>query len=621
MFALAVAAMFILSSTAVLIEDVDATASSYKIYMTTDDQFEYGPTSNLSGTTFEFTGTIIGHGASFGENEKANNRTGTELTFRPDSSGDYSATVTATHSVSEQTATQTISIKVYAPISFTGPDSLTCNKSVSPGTTIANYTVAGMGLDIHDFTYSVYDDEDNEIVNHKPLTVDANGNLKVAASSDDIVVGDYKVVLSATKTYGSGEDNANVLTKSRDYTISVSIGDGLNFTPTEFITYAGKENSTVDFQASFYDGLDDLKYTLSDISVPQGSPNTEAAKQVFGYELDPLDYTPVDGAISIDLDTSAYSNTMLTSAEYEPIHFRMTLTGTQTVSQGGIETPVSVYKDCVLKMYRELAFTTVPTIGNVDTWQSSSSSLDVLLTFTSEGATKVTYDWGDGNVTTRNVSSLNTTFYSASHSYERPGVYTITATASNDVGEASVFTIYEADGGTLFDPNRITVKITSIDKFIKDGNLQLVPWYEINANATPVKVWTWTYQDSSMESPAPVSDIGGSVLDGTMQVPLENIKDMNDIVFKVKLSVKIMDQTYVAESSYLYNDTSFFAEHGWLFILFLILAIVFGLLYFKFGYKEIYVLTLFALFAVLAVLMFIYKDFQGLWAAIASLFG
>ena len=65
----------------------------------------------------------------------------------------------------------------------------------------------------------------------------------------------------------------------------------------------------------------------------------------------------------------------------------------------------------------------------------------------------------------------------------------------------------------------------------------------------------------------------------------------------------------------------FFAEHGWLFIVFTVFAIALAFAYGLFGFKHPIVIVAIAIFAVLAVLCFVYKDFNGIWNAIQALFG
>ena len=87
------------------------------------------------------------------------------------------------------------------------------------------------------------------------------------------------------------------------------------------------------------------------------------------------------------------------------------------------------------------------------------------------------------------------------------------------------------------------------------------------------------------------------------------------------------NQVFSTSPSVLYADIQdttatedFFAEHGWLFIVFAILTILGLIAIFYFGFQTPQVYIAVAIVAVLTILLFVYKDFGGIWDAITGLF-
>lgn len=68
------------------------------------------------------------------------------------------------------------------------------------------------------------------------------------------------------------------------------------------------------------------------------------------------------------------------------------------------------------------------------------------------------------------------------------------------------------------------------------------------------------------------------------------------------------------------GPVSFMDEHGWLFIVFAVLAAILALVYVFFGVRTPYVLAGVILAAILAVVLFVYKDFGGIADALSGLF-
>lgn len=68
------------------------------------------------------------------------------------------------------------------------------------------------------------------------------------------------------------------------------------------------------------------------------------------------------------------------------------------------------------------------------------------------------------------------------------------------------------------------------------------------------------------------------------------------------------------------SEDGFFDEHGWIFLVFVILTIAFVIAYFGFGIQHPLVIVAAVICVILAALMYVYADFGGLFDAIGGLF-
>ena len=264
----------------------------------------------------------------------------------------------------------------------------------------------------------------------------------------------------------------------------------------------------------------------------------------------------------------------------------------------------------------------IPTLEGANSYTSSNNGMDVLMTVYASDATKITYDWGDGTSNSNNIRNTDNTFYSANHTYAQAGTYQIKVTASNENGDASYVTTYYA--GVIddieFPPvNDNTFKLGKISSTTVDDEMTLKANVIVSDPLTTTIEYKWFMKEKDAEEEEPIIESETFTLnpDGSLGIKIADDYPLDDTKFILKVSVLFDGETEPVEKSvsYTYKDTSTFMEnHGLLFIVFIVLAIlVFALTYFGFQFIP-YQYAIGFILIVVAVVAFLTNDFGlALW--------
>ena len=412
-----VSMLMICSLGMVFAEESDATYDeSFDIHMREGDQFSYTPAVNLSNTTITPSGTALSNGLT--------NNSGT-ISGSFSTAGDYQLVLTATWTGSglSQTATQTVNFHVYDRITFQG-QSQSGNIGVNQAYTINElslgetlYTAAVQSL-----VYPVAPTFGNATISN-PEGVSENlfafepstGAVTVARAATSADVGQYTLTIPATYSANGVNDSATI-------TLGITVAEDLTITsPSEFFTFDGDNTNNVYTITS--NGLGDVSYTAT---------AEEAYQALFSFS-----------GTTITVNTSA-AGALIEEGE-ESMSFDITIGASSDVdSDSEKETATHTIH---VTVYAGLEFTSTPSISNVSAQSATGNPLDVLATANFEGATKITYNWGDGTSTTVNVTPDSGSKFSARHVYSNAGTYAIAVTAENDQGNTKAIMIYDASNG------------------------------------------------------------------------------------------------------------------------------------------------------------------------------
>lgn len=598
--ALAVVAMFLLTATgALLTPDADAGANdnqTYTIRMHNNDTFTYTPTTNYDGNGVSYS--YDGYDQSGLNATISNSKTITVA--NPTASTAYTD-VTLTASVStptSQSSYQKLSFDVYQRLavqksgSTITADSIYVPTGVTANSTVATYTLAGTApvtiSESHTVKLSGADSTN--------FTVTYSSNTWTIKAGSSITAGTYTVTLNASYTSAAGT-YSNAISDSASATITIYVSANPTITPTSSYAIAGTATS----QAITATGSDNFTYTgwsLSDV------PSGHASK---------ISIAASSGSKSTTLSvTNGFSNSDISSGDSLAVQFNIELGYT---ANGVNYTSTQAY---TLNVYKALCFTSSPTSGTVTPTANSTdpSGLDIAITIVAQGATKITYDWGDGTIYSRDVLAEDATIYTASHKYDRPGNYFISATSENDFGKSTSYTLYSC--GTGMPENSVMSSQIKADSVNGGADLRLSVYPVVAGTYSDVK-FTWMYKPDGAQNPIVIDseDKPEFVKDVGTVLVLDKSLTPYGTTFYAKISVKFQDQSVWKESStvsYTYTDGTFFAEHGWLFLVFLILAILMLALWFFFGIVHPAVMVIAAVSAIMAILLFLCKDFAGIWA-------
>ena len=592
-------------------EDTEAVnyTGPYTIYMKTGDTFSYTPTTNLSASYTWATSGISGS-VTAAMCTLTNGAQGTgKMTFSPTAAGKITVTCTAskTTGTRTQTKTQQLNFIVVTPITFASTGATvsgnTATASLNTGTGEHTYTFTTTGgIETGGSNTTSFGNPTVTASNGgtaSKVTASKNGATVTVSVASDVTAGTYTVTMPASFSKGTGSDKVKALSANKTLTFTLTVYSVVSISTTSADAIIGEtENVTVAITDD--DGLTNKSFSLGARST------TDATLSASGFLTDANWAISSNGVITIP---TGYSNSNLASGNSSaPVTFNVTVSGTQN---GGA---ASDTKQFTLTLYRSLAFTTTPVTDAEYTAliSSSANGLDVLMGLSVVGAQKITYDWGDGTYTVRNDVIPDSIYQTASHSYEKSGSNFITITSENDFGSSTHTTMYTT--GDL--EEAATLSVSSIKADSHDGVLTLRPL--VSTSGEPEYVWTYSTNggaekiitDSSAASW--VKEVNGQILSlFEDQIPY-NTK------FTCNATLTTGSEPITSSASYVYDNGDFFDEHGWLWIIFLILFVLLVLAFlFVTGFDPIVIIGIVVVGA-LAVGLFICKDFGGIWDALTN---
>ena len=640
--AFAVALMFVLTAVAVLIapahaDEYPAINRPYEINMFSGDTFRYEPTSNLNGTRFSWSGmdTLPTGVISYNTSPAVEGSSTAYFQYHPDSTGTGTVVLTANHSDSRQTITQSIEFHVFDPMavsaSYNGgassalagfeasasvlssADSYTAQFTLSNGSSpsfdTTNATI--QYKEIGGSSYSTFDNASGLFTVTKPTATSV-----LITMTDSADTGYYRFSIPASWEVEDDSDGiVKGISESDTLVFTMVVSDGIAITETTAVAIAsGSRDTTITLQNT------DYVTSMTSLTVTAPSELTSPLSEILAT------ITHDDGVFNeatLTLDATAIDNDDMSSSL---MTYNLTINAVGVQSFDSTDVPYDVTGTVHVNLYKSLAFTTTPVIAanGTSVFVSSGNPLDVLLTTTVTGATKITYDWGDGTTTTRSTISSSGNFYSVNHTYEVAGTYMIQIIAENDFGKTTYIKPYTTGTYINLDVNK-TLKVTGISIEEGDTLVTLKANTIVQAGNNPDYKWFYTLQ-------------GGQAVEiTTSDVPLLEFVEEMDGNTLVLIKDKLADNTtFTCEASFLfsgdenpttssasitYHDDSFFAVHGWLWIPLVILA-AFMVVSMRIwmGPNPISIAFTVAV-AALAVLFFVFKDINGLWSAISGLFG
>jgi len=651
MMAMAIVAMFMVSAFALVFAPADADPAatgetgtdSYTINLMKGEQFIYRPSANIDDTTLTWSGSTTGNGMTTVDGAQAG--TQSQLTYIPtDAMLDKTVVLTAAHPASNQSAiTQTITFNAYDPLTYTATNGLTgfnanlgvaaeadsASMDVSVNTptnsTITVITANG-GLNPRFSnvaqTFNATENDNYSALANSPFTVTpaANSNtVTITTNSNTLAQGYYKITVDcAWATSSAG--NALQSSQSQTVTVIIHVVEGVSILAgQEFIAIAGEPADTHDVDLSNYQHVTTITPAVENTSTaPAGNSNVISTVDT---SIAAGDNVAANGKLRLTVDPSQLVNMNVDSSGKTDMTITISAVGTET--NGSTVTDFDIEETAVVHVYKSLRFITTPTISDNKTRVTASAvnGLDVLVSTVVANATKIVYYWGDGSNYTNNVTDPSEKLYVANHTYDRPGTYYIRIVASNDLGSTSYITPYNTglDDIELFPVGDHTLKVGKI-KTSTDGDMMtLKANVEVSEPMTTTVTYTWFMKEKDAEEEIAIEGDDNFILNAngslTINTANENLKDDTKFILKVSALFAGDEEPTEKSVSYTYKDTSTFMEnHGLLFIVFIVLAIlVFALTYFGFQFIP-YQYVIGFVFIVLAAIAFVTNDFGfGLW--------
>lgn len=486
LLAFGVVAMFVLCAFTVVAESSEGSvyggvstnngtdaAQAYTIPISVGQTFTYDNIkTNLSGASETYGSvTIVGTGTAISNSylSFSDNNDGTYKlsgTFPSAAAGNsYKALLTATWTspagddgkTEKQTATQELTFNVKAALSIASDaTSKTINvqdTSATSGSTIATIPYTGAVVTGAEPSTITGTDASKFTVSTTPNETNTGGNIVIKAASNLSVT---STTLTFTLTI-TNSDTAN----SDSMTVNVNVYDKIGFTNEE-TTYYTYQNSKTYTSFVFEDTYQSDKNnntvsTAGDMTFSDNNTSGVLSKGTDGY--------------TVVIDTSK-APTIGASTYYADYTATLTVNGSIT-SDDGVTVPTqssSASATFKLRVFDSLMFTTAPTTSNITAASVGNSTNTMTLSTYISGATKVTFNWGDGTSTETVGGSSNST-YSSLHTYKNSGMYMITISASNDVGNTESKVMYSVDSDLTVDGNTTTddsKDTTSGDKSLKD---------------------------------------------------------------------------------------------------------------------------------------------------------
>ena len=649
MMAMAVVAMFMLTafSVALVDQDTDATgsgtsASPYAITIRVGDTFSYTPETNLAGTTIaaynytnsawsEFTTTGGPGNLTWNGSVLSGNTAGNGGAFSQ--TGTYHVKLVASWSTGEspntvsQTAEQYIDFEVVPVMTLGADDSLAFSQSAMPqnreiATVTATPTMAPSNPTI---AWSVTQvDSSNNVVDLFELSSASGGSTTLKFQNKTINAGTYTVTVTAAETYKNlnfsdsivytitvGQATtaaAVVITTCIDDSVSAHYtnkttswtnGTGATWTVTAIGSAAAVGENDDDSTPGLSTNFTSLNAPTWTVDVSAANANTN-----YGFATNPN---------SVE---AAYTNHVTYAATgYNPV-------GGDDTASYDVSIPVTY------TVYAKLAFIGAPNMNGVSGYSNPVNPLDVLMSVNIEAAKKVVFNWGDGKSNTMDVSMYDTNV-TMSHVYDYPGMYSVVVTAYNDFGNDSATYLYSAEAPMIMQAEK-TFQVKDVKAVAnEDANtLTLTPIVVTAIGSGTVLAYEWSYTMGEAKNVKITAD-NVSTLDFVINegVPgasiiLDTTKLDEKAKFTVKVTATFADDTETSKAiSYNYSaePVDIVKDYG-LAILFAALFVISLVAILYFGFQTYWMYALAVVFAVLAVLMFVYHDFNGLIEAIKALF-
>ena len=623
-------------------DSADYTNKGFTINMRVGDTFSYTPRSNLDDTRFSWVITPYELGNN--ENVLTYNKNpeiqgNATITYTPEEVGDATFFLNAVWQKDglRQTATQTIHVIVLDRIAVTNTENFTDTVNISANSAENNilrtYTLTGgdgRATYSEPVVFTDYNDNTGEgtpsegIIN---ATID--GYDLIISNTSNPEPGTYTVVAEASYSYDgcyNGDVSSTTAYESKTIIITVNVGDGLNLANTSSSAVIGQIGEDIinqsyrsgnPFTISVINSNNVTDLTIQkgqlDVNLSEGWVSTEN-RSAYHEGVDVTQDDETANQAEITLPTNGWSSEAI-NGQSAKLVFDIDLDGNDL--EGNAINTVSV--PYTLTLYASLAFITTPVNEEVNIHASSSNGLEVLLTATVIGARTIMYDWGDGTPATPvAITSTTSTFVSANHTYAQPGTYFVRITASNDVGDSVFITPYTTGTNFTLDDDQ-SIDAGKIDATVDGDTVTLSGNPTVTGAGEHSEIeFTWSYRAPGMGGPQVItpSDKPGFVRSVGSALILDKGQISSGTVFFLSVSTQFegSSEPLVSEaSSYTYVSGDFFEEHGWLFVIFLVIFILGLIAIFYFGYQILpaYVFTIVS--AILAVILFFHKDFGGLF--------
>ena len=432
--AMALVAMLAFCSVSVMLTDTDATGNNgetYTIYLRVNDTFAYKPQVNLT----EDVTISIDQTSDVGMSECYDTGTGV-FTFKPQDTTPKTVKFVATwiKGTLTQKATQTIVFQVYENLALSNGGS-SIPSIIRGDSEIGTQIYKPIVESGHpDYTYTpTIPDELKDYVSW-------NGTAFVTKAALGTSVINKSYTLGLTVTDNGIEATDNKTNRLDAQTVEV----GINLTISD--RYAIEvENYYETFAGELGEGEERLEsFPVDTNSSSFGDITSETiTATAYGSDNNPVDglvsYNPSDKTVRIDLTKAVFASDETEKTFTVRINANATSTGLGALSDTA---------NVTLKIYADLEFISEPTISNSGTSLVGNNTMDMFLTATFDNATKVTYYWGDGTMTTLKTDGSDSSTFSTRHVYDSEGVYFITVYADNDKGTSKLITMYNAYDGT-----------------------------------------------------------------------------------------------------------------------------------------------------------------------------
>ena len=376
------------------------------ITMRTGDSFNYDVLTNI-------TATISASGTAM----EWLSLSGNTLSGVPESTGSYTCLITAKCNSFgvEQTATQTISFTIYDRVQI---NELTADASLLVGASSGSKVYSFInGIDWnapagYDLMFKVLDENNNNssLFSYNQST----GLLTTTKSISDSDIGTYTAFWTVSFN-PDGYKAADVQT----HTLTISVYSDLSITSdTTIYTYVGHGNQVYSLTTNH----DDWENLSKSFTIPSSISSF---------------VTQSNGSLSFNFN----------SYDVKDSDFCDTYEIPMTAGISGLTSAESIL---TIHIYDSLEFTSDPVLDStVSVSKSSSSPLDVALSFTASGASDLRIYWGDGTFSDMDVQSGNPITYTAKHNYDSSDEYIIAICSTNDNGSSRATILYSAfsDGG------------------------------------------------------------------------------------------------------------------------------------------------------------------------------